>query len=93
MRENSDLNRFAAAIASILVGGGLVGIVMYFFDLDLLLAMFIWVLLPFMLLGMALGLISWGTITAVFSGALKRRIIHYYEEMKKEEEAKAAAKA
>lgn len=85
----SDLNRFAASIATVLVGSGIIALVVYFFDVDLLVSVFLWVLAPIMLFGFAVGLVGWGTITALFNGALKDRIIEHYEA----EKAKAAAEA
>lgn len=65
----------ASSLAAILVGSGIVSVVLLFADLELLLAATIWLFIPFFAILGGLGLVSWGTIQAIFSADFKARVM------------------
>lgn len=89
--DRTPLNLLAWSIASILAGGGIIALLNYMSPIPLIeLALwFTYVLIPLALLGFAVGLISWGTLTAMFNPGLRQRVNHYTGEMREERRARA----
>jgi|15BtaG_2_1085339.scaffolds.fasta_scaffold01248_3 hypothetical protein len=80
--NENELNGLAWSIAAIIAGGGIIAAISYFFPMDILLSFVFWMVVPIVCLAFACGLISWGTVTAVFNGALKNKIREYAAEMR-----------
>ena len=89
-RPNDSLHTMAWAIASILAGGGIIALLVHFFGIDLLISLALFVIIPVACLALAVGLISFGTLTAIFSGGLTDRIKLYTEQMRADKEAAPA---
>ena len=85
MSDNKDMERVAFGLAKVACAGGIIGMVLWLSPVPPieLLSFFLFWMLPVLLLGAALGLISQGTLQAIWTGSLAKRFEHWRGELKK----------
>lgn len=93
--KDARMEGVAFSIAKVIAGSSILGLVFWLSPIPLveLLSFFLFWLLPVLLIASALGLISSGTLAAIWGGTFSKRIGHWRERLKDNPNCKGPVQA